>query len=261
MTSAMHYVRHGRGDELLLLHGLGGSSGSWAPIFDALSSERTLIAVDLPGFGQTPPLQGPVSLHALADAVTSFLSSHGLTGVNAVGSSMGAQLVLELARRHAVGKVVSLDPGGFWSAWEQRLFFLSIAASIRLARQLERFLPALIGNPVTRTLFLAQFSPRPWRLSPQMVLDEIRRYIAAPSFDDMLHHLANAAPQQGTPKGTMNSIVIGWGRRDRVCFPRQAARALAAFPDAKIHWFDRCGHFPHWDVPSLTVKLILDSTN
>ena len=261
MTPTIHHVRQGRGNELLLLHGLGGSSGSWTPIFDVLSSERTLIAVDLPGFGQTPPLQGPVSLRALADAVVNFLTLHGLIGVSAVGSSMGAQLVLELARRHAVGRVVSLNPGGFWSAWEQRFFYLSISASIRLARQFEPFLPRLLGNPITRTMFLAQFSPRPWRLPPHIVIDEIRRYITASAFDEMLHHLANARPQEGAPKGTTNSIVIGWGRSDRVCFPRQAARALKAFPDAQIHWFDNCGHFPHWDVPSDTVKLILAWTD
>jgi pimeloyl-ACP methyl ester carboxylesterase len=260
MTSAIHHVRHGRGPELLLLHGLGGSSGSWAPIFDALASHRTLIALDLPGFGQSPPLQGEVSLHALADAAIDFLAAHRLTGIDAAGSSMGAQLVLELARRRAVGRVVSLNPGGFWSPAEQRVFFLSMAASMGLARRLAKFLPALIGNPVTRTMFLAQFSPRPWRLPPKLVLDEIRRYLAAASFDEMLRALAHARPQQGMPSDISNSIVIGWGRSDRICFPRQAHRALAAFPNARIHWFDRCGHFPHWDAPEETIKLILQAT-
>lgn len=53
--------------------------------------------------------------------------------------------------------------------------------------------------------------------------------------------------------------MIGWGRRDRVCFPRQAKRALALFPDAQLHWFDRCGHFPHWDAPAETAQLILSA--
>ena len=32
------------------------------------------------------------------------------------------------------------------------------------------------------------------------------------------------------------------------------------FPDARLHWFERCGHFPHWDAPQETVRLILDNT-
>ena len=256
----MHYVRQGKGEVVLLLHGLGGSWRSWAPIFDALCAERSVVAVDLPGFGQTAALAGEVSIRTLADAVTAFLVSHDLVGVNAVGSSMGAQLVLELARRKVVGKVVSLNPGGFWNRPERKIFYISISISIRLARQLQRFLPYLTASPIWRTLLLWQFSPRPWHLSPRIVLDELRGYIAAPSFDDLLHNLANAPPQQGVSPGSTNPIVIGWGRHDKVCFPKQASRALAMFPDAKIHWFERCGHFPHWDVPEETTKLILDWT-
>ena len=54
--------------------------------------------------------------------------------------------------------------------------------------------------------------------------------------------------------------MIGWGRRDRVCFPRQAKRAMELLPDAHLHWFDRSGHFPQWDVPQETVRLILAGT-
>ena len=35
---------------------------------------------------------------------------------------------------------------------------------------------------------------------------------------------------------------------------------MALFPDAELHWFERCGHFPFWDQPSETVKLILERT-
>ena len=54
--------------------------------------------------------------------------------------------------------------------------------------------------------------------------------------------------------------MIGWGRKDRVCFPRQAERALALFPDARLYWFDGAGHFPQWDCPAETVRLVLATT-
>ena len=91
---AMHHVRRGAGRPLLLLHGLGGSWRSWSTVLDALAAEREVIVPDLPGFGATPPLAGEVSIAALADAVTAFLDAHGLRGTDAVGSSMGARLVL-----------------------------------------------------------------------------------------------------------------------------------------------------------------------
>jgi pimeloyl-ACP methyl ester carboxylesterase len=55
-------------------------------------------------------------------------------------------------------------------------------------------------------------------------------------------------------------LVIGWGRHDRVCFPSEAKRAVTLFPDARLHWFEHCGHFPQWDVPRETVRLILSNT-
>jgi pimeloyl-ACP methyl ester carboxylesterase len=258
----MHHVRQGTGRPLLLIHGLGGSFRSWTPIVDALAARREVIAVDLPGHGATPPLPGEASIGTLADALTAFLAAHGLTGVDAVGSSMGARLVLELARRGGVlGAVVSLDPGGFWRGWERTYFGTTIGLSIRLVRALQPAMPFLTGNPFTRSLLLAQFSAHPWRLSSRVVLQEMRDYAASPSFDPLLRSLARGPEQEGAPRGTIERpLVIGWGRQDRVTLPRQAARAAARFPDARLHWFDDCGHFPHWDQPAETARLILETT-
>ena len=257
----MNYIRRGTGKPLLLVHGLGGSWRSWSPILDALAVERDVVAVDLPGFGDTPPLQGQVSIASLADALTEFLEARDLRGVDVVGSSMGARLVLEMARRGVVGATISLDPGGFWEGWERTLFNTSVALSIKLVRALQPVMPLLTSNPVGRTLLFAQFSAHPWSLPAEVTLAEMRTFAASPSFDPLLHELAYGARQQGAPPGTLRApVVIGWGRQDRVCFPNQAQRALALFPDARLHWFENCGHFPQWDVPQEAARLILTTT-
>ncbi len=255
----MHFIRRGAGKPLLLIHGLGGHWQSWNPILADLAATREVIAVDLPGFGQTPKLAGETSIRSLADEVAAFLHANGLSGIDAVGSSMGARLVLELARRGGiVGGVVSLDPGGFWQGWERHAFFSSIYLSLRLLRLLRPVLPAVCASPIGRALLLAQFSARPTKVAPDTVSNELCSYVASPAFDELLSQLAYGEEQQGAPRNSIaHPLVIGWGRRDRVCLPRQAKRALALFPDAQLHWFDRCGHFPHWDAPAETVQLIL----
>ena len=260
----LHHVRRGTGRPLLLLHGLGGSWRSWSTVLDALAAEREVIAPDLPGFGATPPLAGEVSIATLADAVTAFLDEHGLRGVDAVGSSMGARLVLELARRGVVGAVVSLDPGGFWQGWEQVFFYDTVASSYHLVRALQPVMPALTGTAVGRAALFAQFSARPWAVPADVALTEMRTFAAGPSFIPLLRSLVHGPTQQGAPAGprgaTPGPITIGWGRHDRVCVPRQAARALATFPGARLYWFERSGHFPQWDTPEETVQLVLRST-
>lgn len=258
----MHFIRRGAGKPLLLIHGLGGRWQSWQPILDELTAQREVIAVDLPGFGQTPRLAGVTSMRTLADAMSAFIHANGLTGIDAVGSSMGARLVLELARRGGVvGTVVSLNPGGFWQGWQRTAFYSSIYLSIRLLRLLRPALPRITASAIGRALLLAQFSSRPTQVPAITARDELASYVASPAFDELLYELAYGEAQQGAPRHAIaHRLVIGWGKQDRVCFPGQAKRALELFPDARLHWFERCGHFPHWDAPAETAKLILSTT-
>ncbi|GAA4004016.1 alpha/beta fold hydrolase [Hymenobacter fastidiosus] len=259
----MHYLRRGTGRPLLLVHGIGGSLGSWNTIIDALAAERDVIAVDLPGHGKTPPLPGENSIGTLADALTAFLTTHDLLGTDAVGSSMGGRLVLELARRGGVlGAVVSLNPGGFWQGWEIPVFYHSVAISQKLVKALQPVMPAIAGSAVGRTVLLPQFSAQPWAIDSQQAIDEMHTFANTPVFEELLDRLAHGEVQKAAPQGSITEpLVIGWGRQDRVCLPGQARLALEKFPDARLYWFENCGHFPQWDQPGEATRLILAATS
>ena len=250
--------RRGTGRPLLLVHGLGGSTRSWDTIAPALAASRELVLIDLPGHGRSPALAGRQTIAAYADAIEAFIKQRALQGVDLVGSSVGARLVLELSRRGVGGHCVALDPGGFWRGWETPFFHYTLAASIRLLRLLKPVLPFVSRHALTRALLLVQLTARPMSLPPGAVLAELQSFVATPVFDAVLLELAIGPLQEGTtaPPGR---ITIGWGRKDRLLLPRQAARAQAAFPTAQLHWFDDCGHFPHWDAPEQTVRVILET--
>jgi pimeloyl-ACP methyl ester carboxylesterase len=256
----LHHVRTGAGRPLLLIHGLGGSHQSWSTVVDELSRHREVIAVDLPGFGDTPPLTGPVSVAALADEVARFIAGAGLDGVDVVGSSLGGQLALELKRRGAVGSVVALDPAGFGTALERTIFGVTLRASMALVRLLGPVLGLLAGNPVTRTLLLPQFSARPWALSPELVRRELHSFAHSPGSAATLAMLAAGDPQLGLPTPAADPVVIVWGSRDWVLFPSQAPRAARAFPGAELQWLRGSGHLPQWDVPEKVIRLVLRVT-
>lgn len=194
----LHSERIGRGRPLLMVHGLGGSTRSWDLIAPTLGRSRELVLVDLPGHGASPAILGRQTIAAYADALSGFTDDQGLAGVDLVGSSVGARLVLELARRGVGGACVALDPGGFWRGWETAFFHATLAASIRLVRWLQPVMPWLTRHAATRTLLLAQLSARPWRLPPDLVLTEMRTFAATAVFDDMLRELANGPLQAGT---------------------------------------------------------------
>lgn len=134
-------------------------------------------------------------------------------------------------------------------------------ASVALVRSIQPLLPALTASPVGRTALLAQFSHKPWRLQKDLVLTELRGFNTSPALDEALRSLVAGPKQEGAPAGTLpGRLAIGWGREDKVALPSQARRARELFPDATLHWFASCGHFPHWDQPQDTVELVLRST-
>lgn len=256
----IRHVRLGSGKPLLLVHGLGSSGRSaWTTIMKALAGRREVIALDLPGHGDSPAEADSGTFAGVARSLDHWLESEGLAGVDMVGSSLGGRLVLEMARRGRTGAVVALDPGGFWKGWERGYLKATLSASCALLRALRPALPALAGNAASRTILLAQLSARPWALEGDFVAAELASFADTPTFQPLLNDLAFGPLQEGPAAPGSGPITIGWGRHDRLCLPVQAERAGAAFPGARLVWFERSGHFPMWDEPAATLATILDT--
>lgn len=256
----LNNIRSGTGKPLLLIHGLGSSRHAWSLITPDLAEQRQVIAIDLPGHGDTPAEADSGTFNGLARSLDEWLTEQSLTGVDMVGSSMGARLVLEMARRGKAGATVALDPGGFWQGWERRFTYVTLTASVGLLRILRRALPTLAHNAVGRTLLLAQLSARPWALAGDVIERELLSLADTPTAKSLISDLAFGAGQEGPASPQRGPVTIGWGRHDRLTLRRQAARACAAFPGARLHWFDHSGHFPMLDEPAEVVALIRATT-
>ncbi len=92
-------VQAGRGDAVLLIHGLGGAHQFWLSQIAFLSSGYQVIAVDLPGHGESAWM--PLSVHDLAVDLRQILSHLGAEHVSVVASSMGGLIAWELYRMMA----------------------------------------------------------------------------------------------------------------------------------------------------------------
>jgi pimeloyl-ACP methyl ester carboxylesterase len=255
----IHNSRRGRGKPLLLVHGLGSSRNAWSLISLRLAEHREVIAIDLPGHGQSPAEHDSGTFAGLTRSVEQWLLQEDLVGVDMVGSSMGARLVLELGRRGRSGAVVSLNPGGFWQGAERGFVKATLAASGALLRGLRPALPTLAHNAAARSMLLAQLAARPWALNGDLVAKELKSIAGTATFDALVQDLAYGPPQEGPAAAGTGAVVIGWGRHDRLCFPVQAERAQRAFPSARLVWFGRSGHFPMFEEPERTIDVILEA--
>ena len=159
-------------------------------------------------------------------------TSRGSDKVSTVGQSMGGRIVLELARRGVGGDTVALDPGGFWTRSRARRLQRHVAALHRAGRGAAcRAASTARQSGAREQLLLAQLSARPWALSAETVLPDVRGLAESPATGAAMDALTRGPKQQGPrPAPLPGRVTIGWGRRDLVTLPRQAARAVASFP-------------------------------
>lgn len=259
VNRTMRFYRTGSGSPLILIHGLGNTPHAWDPIVPALAGRRELIIVTLPGHDGEPVEPDSGTFGGLIRSVAEFVVEHQLQRSAIVGSSLGARIALELSRRGHPGSVVALDPGGFWRGWERTMFRTTLRASLALLQGLHTAgaLRPMAKSRAGRTLLLAQLSAHPWRLDPEVVARELDAFARTPTAAALIDDLARGPEQHGPAAGP---VTIVWGRRDRLCLARQAQRAKAAFSNARLHWFAHSGHYPMWDEPVATARLILDAT-
>lgn len=221
----MHYTRTGRGKPLLLVHGLGATCDSWDTISPALSQVREVIAVDLPGHGKTREEADSGTFEGLVRSLDEWLGAENFTGVDMVGSSLGARLVLEMARRGRAGAVVALDSGGFWQGWERTFFKTTITLSVALVRALRPALSAITGNVAGRTALMAQLSARPWALDGAFVARELKSLANTRTVNSLVKDLADGAMQEGPAKPAAPLSSAGHGRIGCVYRSRRIARS------------------------------------
>lgn len=258
----MHTLRTGSGRPLVLVPGVGADTGTWSPVLAGLEAQREVVRLDLPGFGETPMPPGEYTLAAVADQLEAHLRAEDLVGADLVGSSMGARLVLEMARRAVGRSVVALDPGGFWSPGQKKVFGATLAASVALVRAVRPALPTLLATPVGRTALLAQLSARPWAVNRAYALREVQGLADAPGTSPAIKALSTGPDQDGAPAGSLRGPVLAvWGAQDRVTLPSQAKTLEQRFPDAVVEIWNGCGHFPHWDQPDRVVATVLRHTS
>jgi pimeloyl-ACP methyl ester carboxylesterase len=254
--TGLNYARHGSGESVLLLHGIGGDLCVWEPVLEPLARERDVIAVDLPGFGQSPALPEAVAPtpSALAEAVSRFLDELGLDRVHVVGNSLGGWLALEMARSGRARTVVGLCPAGLWEAPLLPAGVRARGRAHRVLRELSPALPLVLRSRRVRRLALAPFVADPDKVPYGAALRMARSYARATAYG-----ATNTAMRQGyfhDAEEITAPILLAFGEYDRLVRP-----VKLAVPGAQTVILPGCGHIPMWDDPRLVSRLILQGTD
>lgn len=172
------YRRTGEGPPVVLLHGGLSDSREWLPVMGRLVDDADLVAMDVPGCGDSDDPPEGSSLADLGDVVAGFVRELGLDRPHLCGLSFGAGLALQVAARHPELPASMVMLSGY-AGWAGSLPPDEVAARLEWARSLvgggpstgpAGLVPGLLGSPLPPDLarLIAQaeesFRPGPTRV-------------------------------------------------------------------------------------------------
>ncbi len=244
----------------LLIHGWSSSWFAFSPLLPMLSERFRCIAVDLPGYGESPPGRGRASIAGYADLLTGLAKQITDQPVTLIGHSMGGMISLTMALRNPelVERMVLLCPtiSGHLS-----MFIDLFISPITL---MERF-------PLTGRLVAA--------LEPQMlsVTDRLMRpasFAERTGISELDYHRLRSdarrpgqgrvraecywAMRAGDLRGRLGQIkapsLVLWGMEDNTVPLRDASVVADEWPDADLRVIPKAGHWPQFETPEKTER-------
>jgi pimeloyl-ACP methyl ester carboxylesterase len=250
------FSRHGAGPPLVLLHGIGSTRQAWDPVIPGLAETFDVVAVDLPGFGESAPFLGFESPDpsAIAARVAVFLDELGIHSPHVVGNSLGGWVALELAAVRPVSSLVLLSPAGLWRDRTPLYNRISLRGSRWMTTHFLRVLSGLMRFRLARIVVLGQTHGRPSSISPDYARMALNAMASGPGFERTMRATDTRSYVSGGPIGV--PITVAFGSRDRLLLPFQSRRVSQLPPGTRVVPLPGCGHVPMADDPSQVVELI-----
>lgn len=252
------YRRAGRGEPVVLIHGIAGTSGTWDEVLPVLAERFDVIAPDLPGHGASGPSAGDYSIGAMAATVRDLLLLLGIERATIVGHSLGGGVAMQFAYLfpERCNRLVLISSGGLGKTVNPILRSAALpgaelvtAAIGTVARSAGAVLGALgVGasgelREVGRSLVSLGHGEA--RAAFHSTLRAVVGPVGQRVFAGDRLYLAEAMP-----------TLIVWGDRDPVIPVGHGRRAHAAMPGSRFEVLPGAGHFPPLERPQELTELL-----
>jgi len=253
-----HVQVMGEGPALLLLHGTGASTHSWAGLMPLLASGFTVVAPDLPGqgFTQAPPSEF-LSLPGMARAITGVLRELDIAPDVAVGHSAGAAVAIQmtLSRQITPRAIVSLNGALLPLGGMAGQIFAPLAKLFTVMP----FVSELFSRRARDPLAIERMIEQTGSTLDARGIELYRRLASNPAHVAAalgmmanwdLRSFAAALPRLKVP------LTLVVGSQDRTIPPSQAERVHEMLPQSKIVTLSGLGHLAHEERPEECAEII-----
>ncbi|MEE1927700.1 alpha/beta fold hydrolase [Streptomyces sp. TRM 70351] len=248
----------------LYVHGLGGSSLNWLALMAELGGDVDGEAVDLPGFGYSPPPQdGDYSVSGHARAVVRYLDAAGRGPVHLFGNSLGGAVATRVAaQRPDLVRSLTLVSPALPELRPQRTALptalLALPGVVHGYRRLTRDWTAERRTRAVLSLCYGDPSKVPEEHLAEAVAEYERR-LALPHFWDSLARSARGVVDAYTVGGqhglwrqaqrVLAPTLLVYGGRDKLVSARMARKAGRAFRDSRVLTLPDAGHVAMMEYP------------
>lgn len=259
------YHLGGRGELLLLVHGITNSSASWEPVLALLERHFTVLAPDLLGHGDSAKPRGDYSLGAAASLMRDLMLALGFERATVAGHSLGGGVAMQMAYQfpERIERLVLVGSGGLGHQVTPMLRAVALPGS-ELVLPLLAALPLLnVGAAVGRWLAgiglrggsdLAEMAAG---LSALQDIEARRAFVhTARSVIDIRGQRVSAIDKLYLAEAVPTLLV--WGEQDPIIPARHGVRAHELMPGSRLELFPAAGHFPHHDDPIGFASVLVD---
>jgi len=226
------YEKGGSGPPVLVLHGWGSSVEGVRPMLHGLSLGQTVIAVDLPGFGQAEPPPDHWGTYDYAAWVGAFMDVIQCPQAHLIGHSFGGRIAIVLAAKypHRVNRLVLVDSAGIIPSRGRD--YQARVQLFKTARRLAGWIPV-----------------DSWRDS---ALDQVRAafgsvdYQAAGALRSVFVRVVNEDLRPLLPDIKANTLLV-WGENDRDVPVSDGQIMAREIPHSRLEVLPGAGHFSYMD--------------
>jgi pimeloyl-ACP methyl ester carboxylesterase len=255
----------GDGVPIVFFHGYADSADTWRQSLAVLGRRgRRAIAVDLPGFGTADPLRGdPVlpQLDAFANAAVDYAAGKLHEPAIAVGNSLGGCVSLRLAERHGekLAGVVAAAPAGL--EMSRLLHLVERDPLLRSLLALPTPVPPILIRAAVARMYRQFAFAQPRSIDPGVVTafsSHHRDRATVAGYVNTAQRLVGELRDPFQLDRIHSPVLLVWGDRDRLVFPRGAERILEAVPGSRLELMQGVGHCPQVEAPERFTELLLE---